>query len=129
MSICRTFTYKCDTRPLKKTFLLILFAICNHINLCGFLIKMSFGEVMGTLASVLLLMGVCFWEAFYTVQNYCNAVCIAIILIDASVFIAEGMLMVGAIKCLRGGKKIRRPPTRGRIKRQALTKFQMMQYN
>lgn len=77
---------------------------------------MRFCEVMGTLASGLLLMGVCFWEAFYTVQNYCNAVCIAIILIDASVFIAEGMLMVGAIKCLRGGNNNTQAANKGRNK-------------
>lgn len=68
-------------------------------------VKLRFGEAVGTLVSVLLLMGVSFWEAFYTVLNYCNPVCIAIILIDASVFMTEGMLMVGAIKCLHGGKK------------------------
>lgn len=71
---------------------------------------------MGALASVLLLMGVCFGEAFYTIQNYCNAVCIAIILIDASVFIAEGMLMVGAIKCLRRGKNNTQAVNKGRNK-------------
>lgn len=77
---------------------------------------MRFGEVVGSLVTVLLLMGVSFWEAFYTVQNYCNAVCIAIILIDASVFIAEGMLMVGAIKCLRRGKNNTQAANKGRNK-------------
>lgn len=68
-------------------------------------IKLKFGEALTALASILLIMGVCFWEALYAFQNYCNMVCIAVAFAASFVFFIESTLMVGAIKCLSGSKK------------------------